>query len=339
MKHPEKVDLGFFPTPIHRLEKLSKKYPYNLFIKRDDLTGLAFGGNKTRKLEYLIADALDKGARTVITEGAAQSNHARQTAAAARKYGLEPHLILFKPDPEDYDGNLLIDMFFGAKVHWIDRKKLYEERIKIMGVIRDCHGQDPYFIPMGGSNEIGLWGYIDAIDELKTQIELSGQKIDYIVFASSSGGTQAGMIIGKKLYDLNAQIIGIEIDKHMYPDKSVHEHIKTIISYAIEDFDLPIDISDQDITLIHGYNDAGYGVVTDLEKNAICTMAQEEGILLDPVYTGRAFGALLDLLDKGYFPQGSNILFWDTGGQPALFAYRNDLFTKHIPGKDNKNLV
>ncbi len=339
MRHPEKVELGFFPTPIHRLEKLSKKYPYNLFIKRDDLTGLAFGGNKTRKLEYLIADALDKGARAVITEGAAQSNHARQTAAAARKYGLEPHLILFKPEPREFDGNLLLDMFFGAKIHWTDKDSLYKERLNIMGVIRDCHGQDPYFIPMGGSNEIGLWGYIDAIDELKTQTELSGQKIDYIVFASSSGGTHAGMIIGKKLYDLEAQIIGIEIDKNMYPDKTVKQHIKTIINYARQEFDLPIDLNDQDITLISGYSEAGYGVVTDLEKNAIYTLAQEEGILLDPVYTGRAFGALLDLLGKVYFPKGSNILFWHTGGQPALFAYRNDLFTKHIPGKDNKDLV
>ena len=147
------------------------------------------------------------------------------------------------------------------------------------------------------------------------------------------------MVIGKKLFDLQAQIIGIEIDKNMYPDKTVHDHIKTIIDYARADFDLPIKIHDQDITLIHGYNEAGYGVVTDLEKNAIYTMAQEEGILLDPVYTGRAFGSLLDLIEKNYFPRGSNILFWHTGGQPALFAYKNDLFTRHIPGKDNKDLV
>ena len=339
MKHPDKVNIGFFPTPVHKLETLSKKYTYNLFIKRDDLTGLACGGNKTRKLEYLIADALDKGARTIVTEGAAQSNHVRQTMAAARKFGLEPHAILFKPEPEDYDGNILIDMFMGTKIHWVKRDELYSERIKVMGVIRDCHGQDPYFIPMGGSNEIGLWGYIDAIDELKTQLEMSGQKIDYIVFASSSGGTHAGMLIGKKLYYLQAQIIGIEIDKNMYPDKTVHDHIKTITQYATADFELPVSIDGEDIILIEEYNEAGYGVVTDLERNAIYTMARQEGILLDPVYTGRAFGALLNLMDKKYFPEGSNILFWHTGGQPALFAYRDRLFTRHIPGKDNENLV
>ncbi len=339
MKHPDKVDLGYFPTPLHKLDNLSKKFPYNLYIKRDDLTGLAFGGNKTRKLEYLIAQALDQHAKAVVTIGAAQSNHARQTAAAAKKYGLDAHLILFKPEPGEYDGNLLLDMFFGAKVHWVDRNNLYKEQLRVIGALKDCYGQNPYFIPMGGSNEIGLWGYIDAIDEVKTQIEMQGLNIDYIVFASSSGGTHAGMIIGKKLFGLRAKLVGIEIDKQMYPDKTVEQHIRTIIKYATDEFDLPVILNGEDITLIKDYNEAGYGIVTDLEKNAIYTMAQTEGILLDPVYTGRAFGALLDLMEKRYFPEGSNILFWHTGGQPALFAYKDVLFEKPQPGKDNEGIV
>lgn len=339
MRQPEKVKLGFYPTPLYKLEKLSKKFGYELFIKRDDLTGLAFGGNKTRKLEYLIADALYHEAKAVVTVGAAQSNHARQTAAAAKKYGLDAHLILFKPEPEEYEGNLLLDMFIGAKVHWVERDNLYKEQIKILGVLRDCHGRDPYFIPMGGSNEIGIWGYIDGVDELKTQLELQSQKVDYVVFASSSGGTQAGMILGKKLFNLRAELVGIEIDKNMYPDKTVRQHIKNITNSAIREFDLPVSVDDDDIHLIEDYNAAGYGVVTDLEKQAIYTMAQQEGILLDPVYTARAFGALMDLLQKGYFPKGSSILFWHTGGQPALFAYAKELFEKPQPGKDNVGLV
>lgn len=338
MKHPDKVSLGFFPTPLTKLENLSKKFNYQLFIKRDDLTGLAFGGNKTRKLEYLIADALNQHSKAVVTIGAAQSNHARQTAAAAKKYGLDAHLLLFKPEPEQYDGNLLIDMLLGAKVHWVDRDNLYQQQLKILGALKDCYGQNPYFIPMGGSNETGIWGYIDAIDEIKTQIEMLGINIDYIVFASSSGGTQAGMIIGKKLFDLKAQLIGIEIDKNMYPDRSLEQHIITIAQYAIKEFDLPISVTLDDINLIKDYDSAGYGVVTELEKNAIYTMAETEGILLDPVYTGRAFGGLLDLMDKGYFPEGSSILFWHTGGQPALFAYKNDLFEKTEVGKDNLHI-
>ncbi len=334
----DKVSLGNFPTPLQYMEKLSKKFNYNLFIKRDDLTGLAFGGNKTRKLEYLIADALDKGAKAILTEGAAQSNHARQTAAAAIKYGLIPHLLLFKPQPGEIQGNLLLDNILGAKIHWIDREKLYEERLKKIGVLRDCHGADPYFIPMGGSNEIGLWGYIDAIDELKTQCVKIGQEFDYIVFASSSGGTQAGMILGKAIFGLKAQIIGIEIDKKMYPGKTVEQHIKIIMQQAVNDFGLKIDVSDLEINLVHGYNEAGYGVMTQRELNAINLMAQTEGIFLDPVYTGRAFGALIDMMEKDYFPKGSNILFWHTGGHPALFAYADQLVEKHEPGKDNKDL-
>jgi len=339
MNYPNKITLGFYPTPIHKLENISKKFQYNVFIKRDDLTGLAFGGNKTRKLEYLIAHALELGAKTIVTEGAAQSNHARQTAAAARKYGLEPHLILYKPEPQDHNGNLLINTFFNAKIHWANRENIYKERIKILGVIRDCHGKNPYFIPMGGSNEIGLWGYIDAIDELKTQIELKNYKFDFIVFASSSGGTQAGMLLGKKIFDLKAEIIGIEIDKNMYKDKTLKEHILNIYEYTCQKFNLAFSINNNDIHLINDYNEAGYGVITDLEKRAIKIMAQEEAILLDPVYTARAFGALLELMKKQYFPKNSNILFWHTGGQPAIFAYKNDLFTKHIPGKDNLELI
>ena len=337
MRSAKKVSLGFYPTPLHKLDNLSKKLGYELYIKRDDLTGLAFGGNKTRKLEYLIADALEHHAKAVVTEGAAQSNHVRQTAAAARKYGLDAHLLLWKPEPEHYNGNLLVDMLLGAKVHWINPQNAYKDRLKVLGALRDCYGMDPYYIPLGGSNEIGLLGYIDAIDELKTQMEYLQVKFDYIVFASSSGGTQAGMILGKKLYNVRAELIGIEIGK-MYQNKTLEQHIQIISNYAVEHFNLPARVEEDDITVIHEYSKPGYSVITDLERNAIYTLGQEEGIILDPVYTGRAFGGLLDLIEKGYFPKHSKILFWHTGGQPSNFAFAQQIFQKQEISKDNKYL-
>ncbi len=339
MNLPGKINLGIFPTPVHKLENLSKKFGVNLWIKRDDLNGLGLGGNKIRKLEYLVKHALEKEDNTLVTVGSAQSNHARQTAAVAAKLGLDCHLILRKPEPDTFNGNLLLDALFGATIHWTDKENEYKEVMKVIGALKDCRGKKPYFIPVGGSNEYGLLGYVNAAQEIAEQEKHLGFNFDFIVFASSSGGTQAGLIAGKKFFNLKAEILGVEIDKNFYPEKSLKQHILTILDYAKQEFDWQMTFDENDVKLLSGYNSAGYGVLTELEKEAIYTMASSEGIVLDPVYTGRAFGALLDRLKNNSFKKGSSILFVHTGGTPANFAYADKLYQKPRPGEANKNLL
>ena len=325
MKELKRSPLGFFPTPLHKLEQLNKSYKdYQLFIKRDDQTGLALGGNKTRKLEYLFQDAFDNGCDTVITLGAAQSNHCRQTAAAASRLGMECHLLLRKPIPESPNGNFLLDILLGAHIHWFEREHMKEAEEKLINDLIAI-GKKPYIIPIGGSNDIGTFGYFNAIKELKDQLKEIDTEIDYIVFASCSGGTHSGMVLGKKLFKLDAEILGISIEKDADPKNSLQQHIINITNEASDLINSDVKIDKEDVQLIQGYNEAGYGVVTDMEKNAIHMLAKNEGILLDPVYAGRAFAAFTDLLDKEYFPKGSNILFWHTGGAPANFHYANEI--------------
>ncbi len=325
MKNIPYCELGFFPTPLHKLNNISEEYPdYNLFIKRDDQTGLAFGGNKTRKLEYLFKDAVDTGYDTVITIGAPQSNHCRQTAAGAAQLGLECRLLLRGTKPKISTGNLLLNKMLGAEVHWFDRDELEESQNKLISELKS-KGKKPYLIPVGGSNEIGTLGYVRAMDELKKQLNEQKLNIDYIVFASCSGGTHAGMILGKEIYNLETEIIGISIEKDLYPDKTLKKHISDIGNKAYNILNIKKNIAEEDVILIEGYNEAGYSIVTEQETTAISKLAKTEGIFLDPVYTGRAYAGLSDMMKKSYFEKGSNILFWHTGGGPANFHYGEQL--------------
>ena len=313
--------LGLLPTPLHPLEKLSGLFPdYRLFIKRDDQTGLAMGGNKTRKLEYLIHQALVHNSDTVITSGAAQSNHCRQTAAACAKAGLSCHLVLYDKGQDKISGNLLLDRLFGAKLHWHDDGQTVEY---VTDQLRQ-NGAKPYIIPIGGSNETGCLGYVRAMKELLQQQTETGIRIDHIILPTSSGGTQAGMILGKKIFGIHASIIGINIDKTPIFDKPAEDHILDIAGKAAFKMNLNLTPERRDVTVNRDYDKKGYGILTAAEKSAIRMMAQEEGILLDPVYTGRAFAGLLDMLRLHFFRPGSAILFWHTGGTPALFGYAND---------------
>lgn len=315
--------LGFFPTPVHPLKRIGLSFPdYRLFIKRDDQSGLALGGNKTRKLEYLMQDALTRQSGAVITSGAAQSNHCRQTTAACALAGIPCHLVLYDKGQSRMNGNLLIDHLLGAVIHWHDDGHIPES---VAGRLTKA-GVKPYIIPIGGSNETGCLGYVRAMGELQEQQEQLGFSFDHIVTATSSGGTQAGMILGKQHFGAGAEIIGINIDKTPIFGKPVEEHIHQIACRSAAVFKLRAQVSQDDICVIRDYDHSGYGVLTAAEKNAITRMARDEGILLDPVYTGRAFAALLDLLEKRYFKPGSAVLFWHTGGSPALFGYA-DQFT------------
>ena len=315
-----KVDLGFFPTPFHKLNNLSALFPdYSIYIKRDDQTGLASGGNKTRKLEYLLQEAIASGADTIITSGAQQSNHCRQTAAACAQLGMECHLLLGGSAPEIYEGNLLLSSLLGAHIHFCGVHRKGEKESSLTETLKSQDKQ-VYVIPYGGSNVTGALGFVNAVKELKKQLITENLNIDYVFFASSSGGMQAGMTIGNVLYDLGMTLIPISIDKEGSQGNSIEDIVFDIVEKGFKTLGSVNPLERKDIGLNRNFDKDGYGVVTEKEKRAISTLAQQEGILLDPVYTGRAFYGMLSMLEEKEIPKGTRILFWHTGGLPALFS-------------------
>nr|MBN1228543.1 D-cysteine desulfhydrase family protein [Anaerolineae bacterium] len=322
-----RVSLAQLPTPIEFLPNLSNYFGGpEIYIKRDDQTGLATGGNKTRKLEYLMASALESGADCVITAGSTQSNHARQTAAAARKCGVEPHLVLFSPGakaPEKQRGNVLIDRLLGAHIHWTDECSPYTEKLTEVEEALHQAGKKPYLIPYGGSNATGIMGFVSAMLEAAEQIEGIG-RMETHVFATSSGGTQAGMLLGAELVGKTgkADLVGISVDKK---EDSLRERVAQLASEGAELLEMDWAPDPASIIINDSYLGGGYAVVSNLERDAIRLLAEKEGILVDPVYTGRALGGLLDMVRHGTFKMSERILFWHTGGTAALFAFEEAL--------------
>ena len=320
-----KISLGFFPTPLQSLVRLSEKYPgFNIYLKRDDNTGLASGGNKTRKLEYLIQEALNQNCDTVITAGAQQSNHCRQTAAACAATGLVCHLMLGGTKPEKQDGNLLLSYLLGANIHFSGENRKGED-ISLLKTELESKGKRVYTIPYGGSNLTGALGFVNAVRELVQQMTTLDLKIDYIFFASSSGGTQAGLTLGKELFGLNSELMPITIDKSETQGLSIEQVILNILVEGKKILGINREYNLDDIKLIKDYDSPGYGVITHNEISALRELATTEGILLDPVYTARAFYGMLDYLKKERIPSGSTVLFWHTGGLPANFHYADQL--------------
>ena len=323
LKNFPKTSLGFFPTPEIELTRLSHFLGGpQIFMKRDDLTGLALGGNKTRKLEYILADALQQGCDTVITAGAAQSNHCRQTAAAAAQLGLQCHLLLGGQAPSKTQGNLLLDTMFGSHIHWTGDNRKGEDIERVTAELT-ASGRKPYLVPYGGSNEFGAMSFINAIGELKPQE--NQPEYSHVVFASCSGGTHAGLVLGKEVHQKTFDIVGINIDKETVATGSLAQTIVQLVNNTATSIDLDFSISQQQLILNSDYVGAGYGIVSEQDKEAITLMAKYEGILLDPVYTGRAVAGLIDLIRSGKLTNNDKVLFWHTGGAPSLFAYTDDL--------------
>ena len=321
----KKQSLGFFPTPLVELSQLSKKLGGpKIYMKRDDNTGLALGGNKTRKLEYILGDALAQGADTIITAGAAQSNHCRQTAAAAASLQLECHLVLGGQEPDVVSGNLLLDKLFGCQIHWAGKNRKGEDIPQLVEQLKRA-GKKPYVVPYGGSNELGALAFVEALKELDAQREDAGLSFTHIVFASSSGGTHAGLMLGNKILEASYKIVGINIDKGEAGELSLDQQILNLVNSTAKSINLTHEFSEEDLNLNSNYVEEGYGVIGKLENEAIALTAQTEGILLDPVYTGRAMGGLIDMIRSGEIKETDNVLFWHTGGAPALFAYADSL--------------
>ncbi len=318
---PDRINLAHLPTPLEPLPRLSEALNGpELWVKRDDMTGLAFGGNKTRKLEFLTADALSHNARTLITRGAAQSNHCRQTAAAARRCGLDCTLVLSGEPPQDVNGNLLLDNLLGATIVWTHGRDPDTVLRDTFNRLKD-EGAEPCLIPYGGSNAIGACAYAFAIQELINQ----GEPFDRIVFASSSGGTQAGMAAGARLFGCSSEILGISVE----PDSaSLQQTVAGLASEVSALLGDPASFPPDSIHVNDSFLGRGYGVLSSLEPEAIRLFAQHEGLLLDPVYTGRAAGGLLALIRSGLIGKDERVLFWHTGGTPGLFAYATELLSK-----------
>ena len=309
-----RLSFAHLPTPVEELPRLSEYLGGpRLLVKRDDQTGLAFGGNKTRKLEFLVAEAQEQGAKMLISAGAIQSNHCRQTAAAAARYGFECTLVLTGDLPSQPSANLLLDELFGVEIVNVadraDRDRILQETFEKA----DQAGKKPYLVPYGGSSPTGAVGYAFAVEELVKQ----NVHADWIVFGTSSGGTHAGLTLGKRLFDYPGKIYGISIDED---ENWLKTHVSALASDASELLGERIQFTPDDVMATDAYCKAGYGVLTDTEREAVKLFAKYEGLLLDPVYTGRAAAGLIDLIRKGFFKKEESVLFWHTGGQPALFA-------------------
>ena len=319
-----RVRLCHSPTPLEPLENLTKKLRGpTLYIKRDDCTGLATGGNKTRKLEFLMGQALQQGVDTIITQGAVQSNHARQTAAAAAKFGLKCKILLERRVPNvalDYEqtGNVMLDRVFGAEIEWWPADTdMNDVGLKVAEKVRQ-DGGEPYFIPGGGSNRVGALGYVDCAMEIVSQANEQGLSIDYIVSATGSAGTQAGLVVGLEGCSSPIEVFGVSV---RHPREKQEEIVYDLAVETAAYVGMRGEISRERVVANGDYVGPGYGQPTPEMVRAVNLLARTEGILLDPVYSGKGMAGLIGEIGKGTFSKDDNILFLHTGGTAALFAY------------------
>ena len=304
-----KLSLGVFPTPIQRLNNISALLNTNVFVKRDDLTGLGLGGNKVRKLEYLLADAKLKGAEVVFTTGGAQSNHAMLTAAAAGKAGMMPILILKKRGVTERLGNQLLEHLMGTQVIFMDTDD-YADIYREMDRIGQSLHVPCYKIPCGGSNALGTLGYVDCAREIAEQ----GLRIDHLICAEGSGGTMAGLALGAKLFLPGTLVHGMTVDTDPF-DEITPRLMRE--AAALLESDVTVTADDFHLMDMCG---PGYAIPSPEGNEAIALMAKEEGLFLDPVYTGKAFAGLIRLAREGRFRETDNVLFLHSGGAGGLFA-------------------
>lgn len=314
-----KYKLITLPTPLEKAAKLSEEYDINLYVKRDDVMELAFGGNKARKLEYILADAFSKGCDTLITRGAYHSNHARLTAAAARKAGLEAYLVLYPPIEPKVRGNLLLDKLLGANIVYVESSKEANEAMERLAKKLEGEGKKPYIIPGGGASPHGVLGYAMGFLEIFQQLRSFGEKLDYIVHATGTGATQAGLILGAKLLSLDdVGIVGISVGRD---PKEVKGEVSRLVSGGAKLLNLDLNVEPEDVIVFSDYTFGGYATITREVVATMKNIALKEGLILDPVYTAKAMYGLLDLVEKGYFKSDSTIVFLHTGGTPIPFQY------------------
>ncbi len=311
------------PTPIEPMLRLSKELGGpSLFIKRDDCTGLATGGNKTRKLEFLVGEALQEGADMLVTQGAVQSNHVRQTAAAACKVGLKCHALLERRVPDraaDYEhtGNVFLDKIFGATMEFRPAGLDMNAEARDVAEHLKSEGHRPYFIPGGGSNATGALGYASCAQEIAIQSRDTGEKFDWLVMGTGSTGTQAGLVAGFHAIGHDLPVMGISVRQ---PKERQINAVHNLVELALEKLGAP-SASVGKVLVDDGYVGEGYGIPAPSTLEAISMTALTEGILLDPVYSAKGMAGLIGLVRQGLFKPTDNVLFLHTGGSTALFAY------------------
>ena len=324
IRYPKRIALGNLPTPIQKMEKISQELGVAIYAKRDDLSGMELSGNKVRKLEFLIAEGLRKKADTIVTCGGVQSNHCRATAAVCARLGLKCHLILRTHEPaQPFDGNLLLDHLFGAECTYLPLEEYYKsEPADFPEVIEKLRsrGQKPFYFPVGGSVAMGSWGYVRAFEEMVKQLEKLGIKKAHIVVATGSGGTHTGLVMGRRLLDKpEYRITGFMVcDTVEYFQKQN----AVIIREAVERFNLPLNTDEESFDLNPDYIGPGYALPYPELMDTIKMVGRKEGIVLDPVYTGKAFHGLVSEIKKDAFPKDLPIVFIHTGGIFGLFSQK-----------------
>jgi L-cysteate sulfo-lyase len=325
-----RVSLAHLPTPLEHLPRLSEHLGGpQIWVKRDDCTGLATGGNKTRKLEFAMADALEQGADTIITVGAVQSNHVRQTAAAACKLGLKcevllEHRVKDPSVPYRTSGNVLLDRIFGANLREYPGGTDFDQEMQQVADEVSANGGKPYIIPGGASNCVGALGYVNCAHELLSQAGEAGLKFDHIVTATGSAGTQGGMIVGLKAMHSEIPLLGIGVNAGR---EQQEEKVYQLACETAEFIGSPGIIAREDVVANCDYVGDGYGVPTESMNEAVLMLARLEGLLFDPVYSGKALAGMIDLIRNGELGDAGNIVFLHTGGSVALFAYADLLQT------------
>jgi len=319
----DRIELANLPTPIYKLGNVSRELGKNIWIKRDDFTGAEMSGNKVRKLEFSIAQALKEGCDVLITAGGIQSNHARATAAAAARLGLKSHLVLNISVPPKAEGNYLLDQMLGAKITLLDENggvTLSEKMEQVAEEYRK-NGHRPYLIPVGASNGVGNFGYLNTVREIVEQEKKLGVTFDTIVCAVGSGGTYSGLYLGNKVFEAGKKIVGVTVcDNKDYFTKVCGTIVDQTLGILGEGPD-----DDKSFTFIDGYKGLGYAISKADELEFIAGIAAKEGVIFDPVYTGKAFYGLYNEVKKGTFDSCDNILFIHTGGQYGLFPKQEQI--------------
>ncbi len=321
-----RIDLGFFPTPVEDMPRLSAELGVALRIKRDDYSGFGGGGNKVRKLEYLMADALAQKASVLITTGGHQSNHARMVAAAARRFGMEAVLVLRGDAPSEYQGNLLLDRLFGATLEFLDPTDyfhLIDGRMAAHAQAARDAGKMPYVIPLGGANPLGAMGYVRAVEEMAAQFSNTGETApDVIVAPVGSGGTLAGLHVGVKKYWPGTKVIGISVSRDA---TWFQERVAGMAAECAALLEWEMGFTPDEVWVEDQHVGPGYGKPSTGGTAAIRRLAREEGVLLDPVYTGKAMDGLFSLIAGGAIPKDASVLFIHCGGSPALYPFAREL--------------
>jgi len=349
MEKPKKVETGILPTPLQPLCNLSKRLSgAQLYIKRDDLTGFGFGGNKLRKLDYIVQAAMDEGAKVLLTYGGPQTNHGRLTAAAAAKFGMESVIMCYGQPPERATGNLLLDRMLGAEVVFMDTTKVRELPREEMAAgyykLRDdstqkvidryeAQGKKVYRVPIGGHSIEGTYGYVQAIAEIMGQMEDQQIQADYLVAGCGSGGTYAGLWLGAKVYGAPFEVVGVTVSP---AEDTLKADLADHINEVSQAFGFGVTCSPEDLWVETDYYGQGYNVPDPVTREHVYMMAREEAIFLDPCYTGKIFTGFVDLIESGKIPKDKNAIFLHTGGKPGIWteehedAMQSELWIDHV---------